>query len=174
MTAEQEVLEGRFCAEEMWRMLKRHAPKAICYQLLGNHCVRPLKKMRDVFPEAMSIFEIKPLWKFDGVTTIYDPREELVIEDIVFIHGYRTQLGSHASFMGKSMVGGHSHRGGVVLLPRFGVENPIFELNAGYLAGPEDYEALKYTPQKWNNWTRGVGYIDDLGPRFIHENNLIK
>jgi len=168
ITPDQEVLWGREAAEQVWASIKNRAPKAECYQLKGNHCIRPNKKLMELAPELFSYFVPKPLWDFPGVNTIHDAREELVILDRVFHHGWKTQLGSHARFYRKKTTVGHSHRGNVLLLPEFGNEDPIWELNCGYLADPEhESGALKYSPQKWNAWTKGFGLEDQYGPRFI-------
>lgn len=164
-TPEQEVLDGRACAEEMWRSLKKRAPRAECYQLLGNHSMRPNKKLMELAPELFSYFIPKPLWDFPGVHTIRDIRTELILEGIAFQHGHRSKPGDHAAYNGISTVVGHSHKGSVTFLPQISKEL-IWELNCGYLADPS-HEALKYTPQKFNKWLHGIGYIDELGPRFI-------
>ena len=165
ITPDQEVLEGRAVAEEMWRLIKKKAPSAQCYQLLGNHSVRPNKKLMEVAPELLSIFNIKPLWTFPGVITIHDPREELVIDNILFQHGHRSKLGDHAKYNSMNTVVGHSHQGNVLFIPTIKKEI-IWELNCGYIADPS-HPALKYTPQKFNKWSHGIGTIDSRGPRFI-------
>lgn len=170
ISPEQEVLEGRAVAEEMWTALKNRAPNAICYQIKGNHCDRPNKKLMAVAPELFSFFTPKPLWEFPGVITIHDSRTELIIEGIAFQHGHRSRLGDHARFNGMNTVVGHSHQGGVAYLPSLSKE-VIWELNCGYLADPT-HEALRYNPQKFNKWSRGIGIFDALGPRFIHEDYL--
>lgn len=166
ISPKDEVLEGRQCAEEIWKAMKARSPKAQCYQILGNHCRRPFKRLQEVLPEFQSIFNIDELWKFPGVNTLFDPREELLINDIVFIHGHRSKLGDHSAYTGKKTVVGHSHRGGVVYQAKFGHKELIWELNVGYLADPT-HEALKYSPQKFTHWTHGIGLIDRYGPRFI-------
>lgn len=165
ITPDQEVLEGRECAEEMWRALKNRAPKAECYQLFGNHSLRPNKRLMETAPELFSFYTPKPLWDFKGVNTINDIREELILEGIAFQHGHRSQPGSHAAYNGISTVVGHSHRGSVTYLPQLS-KNLIWELNCGYVADPM-HPALKYSPQKFNKWIHGLGEIDRFGPRFI-------
>lgn len=165
ITPAEEILSGRACMEEVWKAIKNRAPDAKCYQLRGNHDLRPSKRLTEKYPEIASLVDLSHLWSFDGVTTLYDDREPLIIENINFIHGYKTQLGSHAKSFISTVVCGHSHRGGVMVIPTLH-NGIIYELNCGYLADPE-HEALKYTPNKFTAWTHGLGWIDEFGPRFI-------
>ena len=64
----------------------------------------------------------------------------------------------------KNTVVGHSHLGGVVYRNTF--NGIIWELNAGF-CGDTESKALSYTPQRLTKWTKGFGFIDALGPRFI-------
>lgn len=164
-TPNQEIQNARLMGEEMWKAIRRRAPKAELHQILGNHDIRPLRRITEKYPEIASLIDISHLWVFDGVKTHHDVRTPLVINEIDFIHGYRSKLGDHAKYTQRSTVCGHSHRGGVEIIPLSNGKT-IFELNAGYLADPE-HEALKYTPMKFSKWTHGVGFIDELGPRFI-------
>lgn len=165
---EDEIMEGRLCAEEFWRMIKKRSPKSICYQLKGNHCDRPIKRVIEKVPELATFFTkgINDYFKFDGVNTIFDSREVLKLEGISFHHGWKTKLGDHAKVFGTNTVVGHSHRPGIIYIPDYGRDNIIWEANAGYIADPEA-EALKYTPTKFNNWTRGILEIENNSPRFI-------
>jgi hypothetical protein len=165
MTPSQEIQEGRLMAEEMWKSIQRRLPNAKCYQILGNHDLRPLKRVTEKFPEIASLIDMSHLWNFPGVITHHDTRTPLIIEGIDFTHGHRSKLGDHAKYTIRSTVCGHTHRGGVDFIP-LSDGKIIFELNAGYLADPE-HEALKYTPNKLSKWTHGVGWIDEYGPRFI-------
>ncbi len=106
----------------------------------------------------------KGLWEFDGVTTMGSERDELIIDGILYMHGFRKH-GDHVKYNLMSTVCGHSHTGGVVFHPIKG--KTLFELNAGYLGDPKS-AALSYTRQsKISKWTLGLGYIDDYGPRFV-------
>lgn len=164
MTPKQEVTEARVTAEEMWSIIQRYAPKAELYQILGNHDDRPKKRILDKYPELASIVDISHLWEFDGVKTIHDSREELILDGVIFMHGYRTKLGDHTKYNHMSTVHGHTHRGGTIFIPIKGMT--LWELDAGYCGDPEA-AALSYGPQKINNWTLGCGWLDDEGPRFM-------
>ena len=160
----EEMLEGRKMAVDMWKAIQAAAPKAECHQILGNHDIRPMKKILEAYPEAEVFFDFEKWFKFDNVKTHSDIRQELLINGICFIHGYRSKLGEHRDYNRLSTVCGHSHLGGVSF-KNYGTET-LFELNAGYIGDPES-KALSYTPQKIINWTHGIGVIDSHGPRFI-------
>jgi len=167
MTPMQEIETARTQAEQFWQQVHKAAPGSTCYQLTGNHDVRPMRRALEIMPAMEHIVadHMKELMTFQGVATIHNTREELEIGNILYIHGYKTKLGDHARYNQCSVVCGHSHRGGTVFIPTF--DNLIFELNVGYL-GDRYSEALSYTAQKrMTTWTSGLGIIDHLGPRFV-------
>lgn len=165
MTPKDELTQAYGDAFNMWERIKKLAPKAKYYQLMGNHDDRLAKRVMERLPEAEYFMDLKTLWTFPKVEVVDSEREEIIINNILFMHGFRVKLGDHASHNGMSTVCGHSHRGGVAYL-RLG-DKTIWELNAGYIAD-EASEPLSYTRQrKISLWTQGFGYIDDYGPRFI-------
>lgn len=169
MTPKQEYQLARDQAEEFWRLLRRASPKSACFQLIGNHDERPLKRVLDKAPEVASLMKVDELFKFKGVKTANSEFDELVLKDIVFMHGYKSKLGDHATFNQMKTVCGHSHRGGVVFMPKRGTGTNlemIWELNCGYLGDPDEVP-LQYRKQSRTIWTHGVGLIDHLGPRFV-------
>lgn len=163
MTPAQEIKQGTRAIEDMWRAIRAAAGKGVeCFQLRGNHDERITKQILSALPEVEGV--VQDLWSFEGVTTMAAEREELIIDRVVYMHGYRN-FGDHVKYNLMSTVCGHSHVGGVVYLPR--KDDILFELNCGYLGNPKS-TALSYTKQsKISKWTRGLGVIDDLGPRFI-------
>lgn len=163
-TPSEEILEGRKLAEAMWKNIRSFAPKAECYQIFGNHDIRPNLRLQEKYPEIASIVDMSDLWKFPGVTTVSDARDELEIDNVLYIHGHYSKLGDHMRYYHKNVVCGHSHQGGVQFWRR-GTKT-LWELNAGYLAD-ENAVPLKYTKTKTTKWTQGYGLIDELGPRFI-------
>lgn len=164
---EDELVQGRAAAAALWGAVNKAAPKAKLYQLFGNHDERPIKKALSVAPELLPLVgpSLRDLYTFPNVKTVFDPKEELYINDICFMHGYRSRLGDHARYNQGNTVCGHSHTGGVVYQRnRKGV---YWELNAGLLGDPEA-EVFGYRSQRMNHTcTVGVGVIDELGPRFI-------
>ena len=167
LTPQQEMEQGRAEMEQFWELVKQAAPKATCYQLAGNHDVRPLRKILEVAPAFESFVKgyLRELLTFNGVTTIHDPREELLLDNVAYIHGYKSKLGDHAKFNQRSVVCGHSHRGGTAFIPLD--DQVIWELNCGYL-GDRFHPAMGYTFQKKaTTWTLGYGVVDYKGPRFV-------
>lgn len=161
---EQELSRARNQAVILWRTLRSSGAR--CYQILGNHDLRLIKRAQERLPEAQELIQksVLELYRFKGVTTIEDDRDELKIGDITFHHGYLSRLGDHMRLFGTSTVVGHSHTGGVIFEQRNG--EALWELNAGYLAD-ETSEPLRYRPTKTSKWTLGAGFIDANGPRFI-------
>jgi predicted phosphodiesterase len=164
-TPKAEIELGRKMAEEMWSKIRAMLPKAALYQIMGNHDVRPLKKVMELAPEIEIFIEINRWYQFDSVHTVTDPREWLTIENYHFTHGHLSGLGSHAKRFTKNVICGHTHTGGVYY-GQLESGKIIFELNAGYLGDPNS-RPLSYTATKTVHWTVGFGVIDQWGPRFI-------
>lgn len=165
MTPNEEILTARACMEEIWAGIQNRCKKSKFYQLKGNHSTRINKQLMAKFPELESLLKIDHLWEFPKVQTIHDSKEELIINDIAFIHGHFTKLGDHVKQMNRSVVCGHSHRLGLFYLNRN--DSILFEMNCGYLANPYA-DPLIYRPmKKYFDWTHGIGVIDRHGPRII-------
>lgn len=163
LTPKEELSSGRAMAQGFWREVQRAAPRAKCFQLLGNHDARMLKRVLEKLPEAESLFVDR--FKFDRVTTIEDPREELFLNGICFQHGYLSNLGDHAKFNNMNTVHGHTHRAGITW--HRNRDAMFFEMDVGWL-GDETAPVFSYMQQKrLSKWTTGVGLIDSDGPRFI-------
>jgi predicted phosphodiesterase len=164
---QEEIELARGMAEEFFATLRKDNPKAKMFNLLGNHDVRPIKRVMEGLPEFEHIAKdyLKKIATFNGVTLVEDYRDILKIQGIGFHHGYLNALGQHRDKNLMSMVVGHTHRGGVSYR-RFGGDT-FFELNAGLMGDPNS-KGLSYTDTKIQEFTLGFGVIDQLGPRFIH------
>lgn len=165
-TPREEQEMARSMNEKFWLSVKERSPDAKCVQMLGNHDVRPLKRVLESYPEAEDWIQEKltQLFKFDGVQTIMDQREELMLGDIAVFHGYRSKLGDHRDHTLYNTINGHTHRGGSVFRRIRG--QTLWELNSG-LAGDPEAKGLTYTPQKITDYTPGFGFVDPVGPRFV-------
>lgn len=169
----QEVMDGRLCLEEIWRAIHKKLPEATKYQLLGNHDIRPLLRIKEKIPELYEIVDLSHLWDFDHVITINDSKEPLILEDkYLFTHGFLAgRPGQHLRhFQNKfHVIFGHTHRTHIHYERQHG-GHVKWEFNCGYLADPFDKsDAFAYRPmKKFFTWTQGVGIIDEDGPRFIH------
>lgn len=160
----QEMSEGRKIVERMWKEIQKASPGVECHQILGNHDSRPMKRILEAYPEAELFIDFSRWFTFEGVTTHFDTRQELILDGIAYIHGYRSKLGEHMEFMRRPVICGHSHRAGL-FLKNFG-DATLFEMNVGYLGDPES-KALSYTAQRHTHWTHAFGVIDENGPRII-------
>jgi predicted phosphodiesterase len=166
-TPREEERLSRERNEEFWKEVQKRCPKAKCVQMMGNHDVRPFKRVLDAYPEAEDWIAEKmgKLFTFDGVKTIMDPREELFVsEDTIVFHGYRSQPGAHRDYTLYNCINGHTPVGGAVFRRLRG--QTLWELNSG-VAGDPEAKGLTYTPQKITNWTPGFAEVDTDGPRFI-------
>lgn len=165
---DEEVTIGRKQALQFWEKVKKAAPRAKCYQLLGNHDVRPMLRALDRAPELLPFMNLEALFNFPGVTTIHDPRQELKLTtggwDVTLQHGHYSKLGDHMKYNDENTAVGHSHAGGSFFQRR--KQGTLWELNVGFLAdtnaGP-----MKYRKQNKCKKTLGLGEIDLYGPRFM-------
>lgn len=166
-TPREEQRLAREANEKFWLEIKRIHPNSKCYQLMGNHDLRPLKRVLESYPEAEDWVKekIQSLFTFPGVTTLHDHREELQPdEDTLVFHGYRGKLGDHRDFTLTNVHVGHTHHGGVVYRMIRG--GHIYECNSGFAGDPEA-KGLTYTPQKTTTQTPGFSVRDKWGARFI-------
>lgn len=156
----EETTKARGMAEFFWASVQALAPKADCLQLVGNHDIRVVKQVMDKLPEWEGILtdHLTEMMSFDGVTTEISATQEVIVDGIVFMHGFRTKLGDHARYNRLPTVVGHSHTGGVVFEKLMG-DGVIWELNCGQTV---DYNAhaLQYGNQKHKKWVAGYGLIE--------------
>jgi hypothetical protein len=164
MTPEEELAKGTKQLNDMWARLQKAAPKAEKHQLLGNHDERAAKTLMAKAPELEGLVKWDHLFRFPNVKTHYDPKEEIFLGDICFMHGYKSH-GAHARYNQCPTVVGHLHTGGVVYFRD--TKKVYWELNSG-LAGDLDAPVFSYRNQrKLHGWTQGCGWIDEHGPRFM-------
>lgn len=167
-TPREEEKLSREGAEKFFAQIIKDNPKARVYNMFGNHDIRPVKRSLESMPTMEHFVEkyLEDLMTFKGVSLVKDHREILKIDGIGFHHGYLGKLGDHRDSGLINMVVGHTHRGGVSY--RRIREETLWELNAGFMGDPES-KVMSYTSSKLQNYTLGFGYIDEHGPRFIHQ-----
>lgn len=169
MTPREEVQLAREKSVKFWQAVRRRAPKAACYQLMGNHDVRPFKKLMKLAPELEDFFSHQGLFDFKGVTTIQDIREELILningQRVMCLHGFYTRRGQHLNANRISTVFAHTHIPWLHHTPLLG--SPVlFELNCGFL-GDRSTLPMSYTNQrKVSKWMHAFGVVDLRGPRY--------
>ena len=164
-TPQEEIDRGREMAVAMWSKLREILPHAECFQILGNHDVRPIRRCLELAAELEPLLSFKHLFQFEGVNLIEDIREPLELGGVYFIHGWMSKAGDHARKYLRSIVCGHTHRGSLTVIP-MADGSVLTELNVGYLADSSS-RPMSYTASRMNEWTLGFGVIDEWGPRFI-------
>jgi predicted phosphodiesterase len=169
-TPGQEEQLAREMNATFWAEVQKAAPKAKCHQILGNHDIRPLKRIMESMPTMEHWVDkyFRELFTFENVETIFDPRQELILgDDIVILHGYASKLGDHRDHLHMNAVVGHTHRPGVVYKAIGPNQEPIWEANSG-LAGDPTAKGLTYTTTRMNGWVNSFLMIDEHGPRVVH------
>ena len=167
ITPGEELTSGREAAEAFWQSVRARSPHSKCFQLYGNHDDRPLKRALEAAPELLEMVlpSVRGLHEFPGVTTMRDSKTELILDGVVFMHGYESRPGAHAAKNHASTVHGHTHHGGTWF--RSDGRGTFWELDAGCVVDL-DSPAFDYRVQrKLYGVTLGVGVIDRSGPRFI-------
>ena len=160
-TPKAEIEEGRQMAESFWKNVRQFAPGAECYQIKGNHDSRIIARAEEKYPEILALLNIDHLWKFPGVTTIDDVRDELCIDGVLYIHGYLSKLGAHMNHFMEPVVRGHDHKLGVVF--RQLRTKLIWEMTVGFI-GDKKAVPLSYTKTKTNGYMQGYGIVNDGCP----------
>lgn len=160
ITPQEEIEAGLDEAALMWLKIRSIAPKAKCYQLLGNHDLRLSKRIVEKLPELASIVDPRKLYQFPGVKTMADDRSYVKIDGVFYIHGYLSKSIDHAVHMGGSTVHGHRHR------MEIATKGKLWSMDVGFL-GDEKALPFSYTQSKITNWTIGCGIVEDGKPRLV-------
>jgi predicted phosphodiesterase len=165
-TPKEELLEGLAGATNMWNHIRKIAPRAKKIQIRGNHDVRIARRVQEVIPEIESLIEptIDAMFKFKGVQTVMNTREEFEIDGVIYTHGHYMKIGDHAKFYNKPVVHGHRHRAEVWFHDMN--DFMLWELDVGFCSDATAVP-LRYTATRTTHWTLGCGLIDGRGPRFI-------
>lgn len=166
-TPREEQRLAREMNESFWKKIQEISPKSKCVQMMGNHDIRPLKRILEEYPEAEDWVaeKMRELFTYEGVKTMHNAREELFLnETTIVFHGYRSKLGDHRDYTLLNCINGHTHVGGVVW--RKLRNELIFEANSGVAGDPES-KGLTYTMQKITHWTPGFLGLESDAPKFI-------
>lgn len=165
-TPKEEIEMGFEWSRNFWKNIHLRHPHARKIQLKGNHEDRLMKRAFERWPEAASIISRAEhsLFQFPNVETIHDSRDGLMIEDVLYIHGFLTKPGDHAKYFLQNVVHGHTHRASTMFMNIGG--RKLWELDCGF-AADKTQAPLIYGPTKTMIWMEGFGVIDAVGPRFI-------
>lgn len=164
-----ELSRGQKMATTFWETIRKSAPKAKLHQIIGNHDERAKKRILEVAPSLEPYLAIDQLYKFDGVETQPSERDGLILNGVLYMHGFRSKLGDHARHAHMPVICGHTHRGGTAFL-RLGSKT-IWELNCGFI-GDTNSKPLQYSKQRLiATTTQGFGIVQRLGstltPTFV-------
>jgi predicted phosphodiesterase len=159
-TPEQDIVKGLADAKSMWATIAKFVPKAKLYQILGNHDVRISKRISEVLPALSSIYSPLALYDFPGVKVMKSDRDYLVLDKVVYCHGWLSKSIDHAKHFNQPTVHGHRHR------PTVEVDGPLWSMDVGYLADDKTLP-LSYTASKFSRWRKACGVVEDGLPRLI-------
>jgi len=161
-TPQDELQTAHSMAKTFWKRVKQAAPKAKCYQLIGNHSDRLKKRIADKLPEIESLLESHQLlFDFDGVKVLETSRDHLEIEGVIYIHGWMSRM-THYKYFNKPVVHAHTHRAGIVYERT--KDSVLWELDTGCLVD-ETLVPFSYTASKTSKWIKAIGIIENGIPR---------
>lgn len=144
----------------MWERIQTIVPKAKCYQLLGNHCVRVTKRIAERLPELADFFSHQNLYKFKNVEVMKSDRDFLIIDGVVYTHGWLGKSIDHAKYFNKPTVHGHRHK------PTVETDGPLWSMDVGHIAN-ENSIPLAYTAVKYTRWRMACGTVQNKKPKLI-------
>ncbi len=161
ITPDNDIVRGLEIATEMWEKIQKIAPKAKCYQLIGNHDVRISKRISECLPELSGYFSHKNLYKFKDVWVAPSDRSFLTLFGVKYVHGWLSKSIDHAKHFNQPTVHGHRHR------PTIEVDRPgLWSMDVGFMAN-EKSAPLQYTMSKLTRWTMACGIVENGEPRLI-------
>ncbi len=159
-TPADELRKGVEAAKVMWEKIRKTVPRAKLYQLRGNHDERAVKRLMDKLPEFESIVNIDGMYSFPNVCTMETDRDFVIIDEVVYVHGWLSKSLDHAKHFNKPVVHGHRHRAVIE------TEGKLWSMDVGFL-GDESQEPFRYTMSKVTKWTLAVGIVENRKPRLI-------
>lgn len=160
ITPKHDVSRGLKCATQMWERIQKIVPNAMCYQVLGNHDVRVTKRIAEKIPELSEFFSLTSMYKFKNVTVLKSDRDVLIIDGVVYCHGWLGQSLAHAKYFNKPTVHGHRHK------PAIETEGSLWSMDVGYLANNNSLP-LGYTAVRYTKWRAACGIVHNRTPRLI-------
>lgn len=160
ITPRQDISRGIACAKRMWERVHLIVPKAECYQLLGNHCVRVTKRIAERLPELADFFSHSNLYQFKNVKVMKSDRDFLRLGGVVYTHGWLSKSIDHARYFNSPTVHGHRHK------PTVETDGLLWSMDVGHIAN-ENSIPLSYSPVKYTRWRMACGIIQNKKPRLI-------
>lgn len=161
ITPGDDIDHGLGVAVRMWADMQLIAPKAKCYQLVGNHDIRISKRISEKLPELSNYFSFKNLYKFNDVKVMESDRDFLEIDGVMYVHGWMSKSIDHAKYFNKPTVHGHRHRPCIEFDRR-----DLWSMDVGFMADEKSLP-LQYTANRFSKWTVSCGVVEDKQPRII-------
>ena len=160
ITPQLDIVKGLKQAQDMWVQIKKLVPKAKLYQILGNHDLRLAKRISERIPELAEIYSHDHFYKFPGVVVMKSDRDFLIIDGVVYCHGWLSKSIDHAKHFNRPTVHGHRHR------PAIETDGRLWSMDVGYLADVKSIP-LSYTASKYSRWNLASGVVENGKPRLI-------
>jgi predicted phosphodiesterase len=158
ITPKEDAELGVEMAKEFWKQVKKRAPRAKCFQLLGNHDLRLAKRIMDKLPELEGIYRPLDMYQFSGVTTLKSDREYLKLDGVIYVHGWYSASFRHAEHFNLPTVHGHLHKPGIT------TRGQLWSMDVGYLADPGALP-LQYGNSTVSPWRHAYGIVENGKPR---------
>jgi len=160
LTPAEEYKQGMRAYEEHWSKLQASAPKAKCWEISSNHGDRLRKRLRERAPELESYMAAEPF----GVKGVKRVKGELLLDGVLYMHGFRSRGVDHARYNQRSTCHGHSHSASLRWIRND--RGAFFNLECGWL-GAEDREAFSYNSQALTQWVLACGLITSGSPTLL-------
>jgi predicted phosphodiesterase len=161
VSPKEERVLARAMGELFWETVQTIVPDAECYQLLGNHDIRMLKNTGRKNPEILDIIQEthQAMYSFKGVTTVGNSdRDFLVIDGVVYCHGWQARHTAHFFEYGK-VIRAHDHK--VWERRERSIKTGrrvVFEYSCGTFADASSIP-LSYTASMLTNWEAGYTIV---------------
>lgn len=155
----QEYRRGMGAYRRHWQALREAAPKAACFELSSNHGDRLHKRVLERFPEVEHL--IGDPYALPEVKRV---KGEMVLDRVIYMHGFRSNALAHATYNQQSVVHGHTHKAS--LLWRKNRKGSFFNLECGWL-GDEGSAVFNYKMEALTQWTMACGLITNGAPTLL-------
>jgi UDP-2,3-diacylglucosamine pyrophosphatase LpxH len=162
-TPGQELKRGMAVLRQFAEALTVAAPRARCFVLNSNHQDRILKRCLELAPAMETLLDHGKLW-IPGFMQV----DEMDIDGVHYMHGFRSKAVDHARFNQQSTVHGHTHGASLQWLKNR--RGPYFNLEVGWL-GNEKAPVFSYKQQRLTTWVTALGQVKEGLPVLLTYRN---
>lgn len=158
ITPADEYLQGMNLLRAFWKAMRKACGRKTKFVTISsNHVDRLRKRVLEKLPEVEP-YLLKDPFHVDGVKRI---EGEIILDGVMYLHGYRGKSVDHAKYAQMSTVHGHSHQAGLTYLKN--VRGPYFAMECGWL-GDETLPVYSYKQQALTTWNKAWATITDGAP----------